>query len=194
MKERKIIYKFFKLIYIPLLMILYRPKLLGKEKIPKEGTIIIAGNHKNAVDPVVVMTCTKRIVHFMAKEDVSKGLHGKLFELLGIIRIYKDKTKNIQAINVAENILKNNGAIGIFPEGTRNRTEKDLLKFKKGAVRIAKETGAKIVPFAIRGKYRLFRKGLEIEFGNPIDIHEMEIDDANKYLENEVLMLLKKGK
>ena len=67
MKERKIIYSFFKLIYIPLLTILYRPKFYGKENIPKDGSIVIAGNHKHAVDPVVVMTSTKRIVHFMAK-------------------------------------------------------------------------------------------------------------------------------
>ena len=194
MKERKVIYKFFKLLYIPLLMILFRPKFYGKENIPKKGAIIIAGNHKNAVDPVVVMTSTKRIVHFMAKEDVSKGLHGKLFELLGIIRIYKDKTKNIQAITVTETVLRSDGAIGIFPEGTRNRTEKDLLKFREGAVRIAKETGANIVPFAIRGQYRYFRKGLEIEFGKPINIKDMEISEANKYLEDEVLKLLKKGK
>ena len=194
MKEHKIIYKFFKLIYIPLLVILYRPKIYGRENIPREGAIIIAGNHKNAVDPVVVMTCTKRIVHFIAKEDVSKGLHGKLFELLGIIRVYKDRKKNLKPINQAESVLKQNGAIGIFPEGTRNRTDNDLLKFKKGAVRMARETGAKIIPFAIRGKYRCFRKGLEIEFGIPIDISMMEINDANIYLENEVLKLLKKGK
>ena len=194
MKERKIIYKFFKLIYIPLLTILYRPKFYGKENIPKDGSIIIAGNHKHAVDPVVVMTSTKRIVHFMAKEEVSKGLHGKLFELLGIIRVYKDKTKNIQSVTIAESMLKDGGVLGIFPEGTRNRTEKDLLKFRQGAVRMAKETGALIVPFAIRGKYKVFRKGIEIEFGTPMDISNMEIEEANENLQEEVLKLLKKGK
>ena len=173
---------------------MYRPKFYGKENIPKEGTIVIAGNHKHAVDPVVVMTSTKRIVHFMAKEEVSKGLHGKLFEFLGIIRVYKDKTKNVQSVTIAESMLKDGGALGIFPEGTRNRTEKDLLKFRQGAVRMAKETGALIVPFAIRGKYKVFRKGIEIEFGKPMDITNMEIEEANENLQEEVLKLLKKGK
>ena len=57
---------------------------------------------------------------------------------------------------------------------------------------IAKRTSARIVPFAIRGKYRIFRKGLEIEFGNPIDVSDMEIEEANDYLKNKVLELLRK--
>ena len=91
----------------------------------------------------------------------------------------------------AEEILKHGGAVGIFPEGTRNRTNEDLLKFRHGAVSIAKKTNSKIVPFAIRGKYKLFRKGLSIKFGKPIDVSNMEIEEANDYLRGEVLKLLK---
>ena len=57
---------------------------------------------------------------------------------------------------------------------------------------MANKTNSKIVPFAIRGKFRIFRKGLEIEFGKPIQVQGMEKEDANKYLENEVLNLLRK--
>ena len=194
MKERKLIYKFLKIIYVPLLKILFRPKVYGKENIPECGGIIFAGNHRHAVDPVVVVSSTKRFVHFMAKEEVSGGLHGKIFDLMGIIRVYKDKSKNIASVLEAKTILKHGGALGIFPEGTRNRTKEILLKFKTGTVIMSKETNAKIVPFAIRGKYRLFRKGLEIEFGNPIDVSAMEVRDANDYLKNEILQLLMKGK
>lgn len=81
---------------------------------------------------------------------------------------------------------------GIFPEGTRNRTEQELLKFRHGAVAIAKQANAKIIPFAIRGEYKLFRKGLEIEFGAPIDINGIEIEEANNNIRNEVLELLRK--
>ena len=194
MKERKIIYKFFKKIYLPLLKILFRPKFYGKDNIPNNEGIILAGNHKHAVDPVVVMSSTKRIVHFMAKEEVSSGVHGKLFDALGIIRVYKDKTKNVASVIEAENLLKNGGALGIFPEGTRNRTNNNLLKFRLGTVKMAKETGVRIVPFAIRGKYKLFRKGLEIEFGKPINIKNMDMQEANEYLTDEVLKLLMKGR
>ena len=194
MKERKISYKLIKGIYLPLLKLLYRPKIYGKENIPKDSGLIFAGNHKHAVDPVVVMSSTKRIVHFMAKEEVSGGLHGKIFNAAGIIRVYRDKTKNVTSVKLAEEILKNGGTLGIFPEGTRNRSKEPLQRFKLGTVRMAKEAGVKILPFAIRGEYRLFRKGLEIEFGKLLDISDIELEEANEILRNEVLKLLMKGK
>ena len=111
---------------------------------------------------------------------------------VGTIIVYKDRTKNVASIKQGEEILKNGGAIGIFPEGTRNRTEQELLKFRKGAVRLAQKTNTKIIPFAIRGKYKAFRKGLEIEYGKPIDITGMTEFEANEYLKEEVLKLLRK--
>lgn len=191
MKEENKLYNTCKIIYTFLLKILFRPKVYGIENIPKEGSLIFAGNHKHAVDPVVVMSSTERIVHYMAKESLFKGIHGKIFEKIGIIKVYRTKSNPV-AIMQADKILKNNGTIGIFPEGTRNKTEQELLKFRKGTVVIAQRTGAKILPFAIRGKYRIFRKGLEIEFGSPIDVSNMEVEEANEYLRNKVLELLRK--
>ena len=191
MKENKRLYKFLKLIYSSILKILYRPKAYGVENIPEEGPIIFVGNHTHAFDPVVVMTHTKRIVHYMAKESLFKGIHGKLFEGIGLIKVYRNR-KNPMAVVEAEKILKQGGAVGIFPEGTRNKTEKELLKFRHGAVAIAKKANARIIPFAIRGKYRVFRKGLNIEFGKPVDISQMEVEEANEYIRNEVLKLLRK--
>ena len=190
-KENRFIYNFFKAIYSTLLKIIYRPKVIGKENIPKEGSLIFAGNHKHAVDPTVLMSSTNRLVHFLAKEEVSKGLHGKIFDKLGIIRVYKGKA-NTKAVLEAENILNNGGTIGIFPEGTRNRTNKALLKFKSGAVRMAKDTNTLILPFAIKGEYKLFRKGLILELGKTIDVTGMEIEEANEYLKEQVLNLLRK--
>lgn len=189
MKEKgEVLYKVCKIIYTVLLKILFRPKVYGKENIPDEGALIFAGNHRHAVDPVVVMSSTKRIVHYMAKEELFKGLHGILFKKIGLIKVHRGKS-NPAAIMEAENILKNGGTIGIFPEGTRNRSENKLLKFRYGAVRLANKTNTPIIPFAIRGKYKLFRKGVELEFGEPIDISNMNTEDANSYLEQEVLKL-----
>ena len=191
MKENKKLYKFLKIICARLLKILYKPVAYGTEKIPKEGPIIFVGNHIHAVDPVVVMTHTKRIVHYMAKESLFKGIHGKIFESIGLIKVYRSRS-NPMAIVEAQKILEQGGAVGIFPEGTRNRTDQELLKFRHGAVSIAKQSNAKIVPFAIKGKYRLFKKGLSIEFGKAVDVSQMEIEKANDYTRNEVLNILRK--
>lgn len=191
MKENKVLYGFLKIIYSTLLKVLYRPTAIGVENIPEDGAVIFAGNHKHAFDPVVVMTHTKRFVHYMAKESLFKGIHGLIFKGMGLIKVYRTK-KNPGAVLEAVEILKNNGTIGIFPEGTRNRTEDELLRFKSGAVRMAKEANSKIVPFAIKGEYKLFKKKLIIEFGKPLDVSEMEVEKANEILREEVLNLLRK--
>lgn len=171
--------------------ILYRPKVEGTENIPAEGGIILVGNHKHAFDAPLVMTNTDRIVHYMAKESLFKGIHGKLLESIGIIKVYRTKS-NPRAVTEAIEILKNGGVIGIFPEGTRNKTNQELLKFRHGAVAIAKQANVPIVPFAIRGDYKIFQKGLAIEFGKPVDISQLETEEANDYIKNEVLQLLRK--
>ena len=66
-REKNIVYNLIKPIYTILLRIIFRPKVIGKENIPKDGSLIFAGNHKHAVDPTMVMMSTKRIVHYMAK-------------------------------------------------------------------------------------------------------------------------------
>jgi len=192
MKEKNIVYYLIKPIYTILLKIIFRPKVLGKDNIPKDGALIFAGNHKHAVDPTMVMMSTDRIVHYMAKEELFKGLHGILFRKIGLIKIYRGKS-NPNAVMEAEKILNNGGIIGIFPEGTRNKGAEELLKFRYGAVKIAQKTNSPIVPFAIKNKYKIFKKSVVIEFGKPIDVSNMQIEEANEYLKNEVLKLLRNG-
>ena len=190
-KEKNFMYRLLKPIYTVLLKILFRPQIIGKENIPKDGALIFAGNHKHAVDPTMVMMSTNRVVHYMAKEELFKGIHGWLFNKIGLIKVHRGKS-NPQAVIEAEKILKNGGTVGIFPEGTRNRNNEELLRFRHGAVAIAKKTNTLILPFAIKDKYKLFRKGVILKFGKPIDVSKMDLEEANEYLRNEVLNLLRK--
>ena len=65
-------------------------------------------------------------------------------------KLHKESFEN------AINLLKEEKSIGIFPEGTRNKTDQLLLPLRKGTTLLAKKTNAKIIPFAITGKYRPF--------------------------------------
>lgn len=73
-KENNKFYKFTTSIAVFLFKILYRPKVIGKENIPKDEALIFAGNHKHAFDPLLVIMSTKRIVHYMAKNELFKGI------------------------------------------------------------------------------------------------------------------------
>lgn len=174
-----------------LLKIVYQPKIINKKVIPKEGRIILAGNHKMLFDPVLVSCGTRRIVHFLAKDVFFTGIRGFFMKHAGTLPVHSGKIHK-DSFKAAIDILDQDKVVGIFPEGTRNYTEKQLLPFKRGAVTLAKETNSKIIPFAIYGRYIPFH-GLRIEFGDPIDVVSMEVKQANQFLEDEVRKLLIKA-
>ena len=62
------LYKIFQPRAAFLVKLIYQPKIINKQVIPKEGRVILAGNHKMAFDPVLVTYGTKRTIHFMAKD------------------------------------------------------------------------------------------------------------------------------
>ena len=72
-------YKFLKPLAVLLLKIIYQPKVINKQAIPKQGPIIIAGNHKAYPDPVLVVSCTKIIVHFFIKDVYTNSPLGPFF-------------------------------------------------------------------------------------------------------------------
>ena len=89
-------------------------------------------------------------------------------------------------------MLKNGDVVGIFPEGTLNKTEYIVMPFKYGAVKIASSSNCPIVPFAIKGEYKRFRKGLKIVFGRPYYIKDKnDLTKENIKLMNQIVHLLK---
>ena len=134
----------------------YHPTVYGKENIPAKGPIILCGNHRHVHDQYNVMIVTKRVVHYMAKDEYFKGIHRWFYKMAGCISVDRS-IHDTKAKSEALKVLESGGALGIFPEGTRNKTigtpyEVDLLPFKYGAVSLAKKTNALIVPFGISGE------------------------------------------
>jgi len=168
---------------------LYRPTYIGKNNIPKNASVILAGNHTSKLDPLLLMSSTNRCIHYLAKIELFKGKKKIFFKNLGIIPVDRSK-KNPKAINIANKYLNDNKVIGIFPESTINKTEKIIMPFKYGAVRMAKETNCYIVPFAITKKYKFLKKSVTISFGKPYKVTE-KIDLENNKLENKVIELIR---
>lgn len=158
----------------------YKPTYEGLENIPESGRIILAGNHTNYFDCLLVGSSTKRVVHYLAKDELMKGPLKGFFKGCGIIPVNR-RAKDPNAVRSAENYLNDEKLIGIFPEGTINRTDDVIMPFKFGAVKMAKDTDCNIVPFAITGKYKPFKRNIKIRFFEPMQVGE-DVKVANSRL------------
>ena len=158
----------------------FSPTIIGSENIPKDGAVVIAGNHKNIRDQFLVFLATDRVINYMAKREYFDGALAPLFKWAGCIPVNRDGL-DAAAVRRAIKILKRGGAVGIFPEGTRNKTDALLLPFKPGAVAIAQRGGAVIVPFAITGEYER-KGGLKIVFGKAFSPADMSPEAATEKL------------
>lgn len=173
----------------------YTPTIINNKYIPNEGRAVIAGNHKHALDPLLVDVCTKRVIHTLAKKDLHDGKFGWVFKIMGTIPVDLRAEHNKEALDSAIEYLKKEQLINVSPEAKRNYTNEILLPFKYGSVVMAKRTNSKIVPYAITGEYKFRSKTLKITFGKPIDVSNLEVEEANKLLFNTVKeLLLKEGK
>jgi len=177
-------YRFFKAILGGIFWLYFRPKIVNKKVIPKKGPIILCGNHINMLDQCAPLLATKRMVHYMAKKEYFDGKFAWFFKAAGCISVDRsihDADAKAQALEV----LNNGWALGLFPEGTRNRTNDTLLPFKMGAVSMAQKTGATIVPFAITGKYKFWNNKLTVTFLEPFKVGKDEdLEKVNEKFRN----------
>ena len=195
MEKNKIPYTIYKYILGIIFMIYYRPQFINKHFIPKEGPIIIAGNHIHLFDQCLPILSTKRMIHYMAKKEYFEGKLSWFFKSSGCISVDRGNKENAKiAVNTATTLLNNGYAIGIFPEGTRNKTNELLLPFKIGTVKMAKETNATIIPFVITGKYKFWNNNLKVTFLKPFKVNNMNLEDANNKLRNMILNQLKNSR
>ena len=186
------LYKFGKFLLAPIFKFYYNPTIIGKENIPKKGAIVIASNHIHFMDQFATIISTKRGIHYMAKKEYFDSKKTKwFFKGVGCIPVDRER-KDENAKKTALQVLNDNGAIGIFPEGTRNKTEEFLLPFKYGAVSLAKKTDALIVPVGVTGDYKFRSKNLTIRFGTPFKSEE-NLEKTNKKLYNTIKSLMEEN-
>ena len=188
--ENKYNIKFYKsikkLLTMPMKLV-FNTKVTGLENIP-DKPYILAGNHRNMFDVVILITNIDDEIHFMAKKELFKlKILNSIFSKMGAFPVDRN-SNDIKAIKESFRILKSGEVLGIFPEGTRNKTDNILLPFKEGVTSIASKTNVPIVPFGIAGEFK--RNKLRLNIGEPIDISKIEKAKQTEYLEQKVKELV----
>lgn len=159
-------------------IILYRPKIVGKENLPKDGGALLCPNHVGNLDAAVIVAMFKRKVNVLAKEELFKnGFICWIADLFGIYPVKRGKA-DMQAIKISLTLLKRNELLLMFPEGTRNGMAKGI-KPKNGAVLIAATAGKPIIPIGIQGSFKPFTKVI-VNIGKPIDYSKLKEEVKDK--------------
>ena len=97
---------------------------------------------------------------------------------MGVIEIDRENL-DLTTIKKIIKVLKDDGVLGIFPEGTRNRTNEILLPFKEGTTMFAERTDSPIIPLIIEKKPKLFRRN-KIIIGEPLKMDRGKAENTEK--------------
>ena len=182
MKEKNpFIYKIARVVCVPVFKILYRYEIKNRNNIPEDGAYILACNHQSYTDPVLLSIGQKRMIYFMAKEELFKNkFFSALIRALGAFPVHRGGVGDSVATGNAQSLLAQGRILGIFPEGKR-RLNGELLKMRAGAVMLAYQSGVPIVPACITGKggrIKMFGK-VRITYGDPLTCRQLGVSTGS---------------
>ena len=175
-------YRLLKSFLIPILTLLFRPKVTGLRNVPHNGPVIIASNHLSISDSIFMPLVVPRKVTFLAKSEyfTSPGIKGFIkkmtFIALGQVPVDRSGGRRSEAaLLTGLSILAAGDCIGIYPEGTRSPDGR-LYKGRTGIARMAIDSGAAIIPVAMFNTAEIQPTGqvvpkvrrVEMIFGEPM--------------------------
>jgi 1-acyl-sn-glycerol-3-phosphate acyltransferase len=170
-------------------------EVTGLERLPAEGPFILASNHHNYLDAVVLGVAVPRPINFLVMPRVfhASPLHPSVHRWLGSIPVNLERP-DPGAIKRSLRVLEDGGLVGIFPEGPFSR-EGRLVSGQPGVAMIALRSGVPVVPAAISGTYEALAGRrfyiprsypLAVRFGQPLHFHPTRRRRANQANREEI--------
>lgn len=157
-----------------------RLQVRGREHMPKQGPVLLVGNHQSYLDiPAVasaVATATGRHVCFIARESLARSKFLAFVMRESGAVLIKRGAPDRAALEEAIAHLELGDAVCIFPEGTRS-PDGSVGEFQRGALLVARRTGCPIVPVGVRGTIDVLSRDqkfprparVRVSFGAPVD-------------------------
>lgn len=178
---------------IKFIHIFYPIKVFRQAENP-EGRTVFVSNHLSIIDSVFMLELAKKDLFLLAKKELFKNkLLARILKSFGAISIDRENP-DVKSIILATRLLKEDKKLLIFPEGTRNKTDAELLPIKGGSVIFAIRTKSPIVPVYVNRKARLFRKTYMM-IGKPFELNEyydkklteQDFENLSKIIANKIL-------
>ncbi len=185
-KIKRYVIRFLIFVY---LKIVYRIEIIGLDNIPKNGPVIFCANHRSFLDaPLMEVTCKRDDTRFLAKEELTKNWYlahlAKVFDVI----LVKRNSKDLGPMKDGLKTLKQNKALALFPEGTRNGLKKGI-KPKTGVAYFALNSDATVIPVKIVGGEKAFKKAIII-YGSPVEIEQYKAKKKEKETAEEVTQII----
>ena len=135
-------------------------RIEGQENLPESGPLLVIGNHFSFIDPVAVLSSLPYQIEFVGGAVFPHAPKIVQFipQLWGYYPVFRG-TGSRFALRAAEEILKQNGVLGIMPEG--GSWAEVLRPARPGAAYLAAQSGVKVLPLGIYGLNSIF----PIQFG-----------------------------
>ena len=172
----------------------------GLGNVPPDGPVIFAANHVSYYDPPAIGACLDRQINYFARDTLFRGLFGKCLLAIGTIPVARENAE-IKSLKAIFDSLKAQGAVAIYPEGTRS-IDGQLAEPKAGAGMIACRSQATVIPTRLFGTYEAFGRNhkfpkiggrIHITYGEPIYPYEIDPGKSHpeRYLEASRLIMTK---
>lgn len=163
---------------------------IGLENVPSDTAVLYIGNHRSFFDVVLTYPMVPRPTGYIAKKEIEKVplLNIWMRNLHCLFLDRKDIKAGMQTILEAIDLIKGGTSICIFPEGTRSKTEGELLPFNEGSFKIASKSGCPIVPITIinsasvlENQFPFIKKAhVIIEYGTPVLVQDLPKDQQKR--------------
>lgn len=176
-------YRLFRRFMLTLGWLLFGFTIHGAERVPKEGPLIVAANHRRYADPVFVPMAVPRRIQWMAKKELFVFPFVRFFFFIGAFPVDRQKGGRA-ALRTALDLLAAGWALGIFPEGTRRKGYDPVEAPKSGVAVLAARSGAPVLPVFV-GRVpdpleRLSGKKLHVYIGNPITLDNTKSERSGR--------------
>jgi 1-acyl-sn-glycerol-3-phosphate acyltransferase len=168
----------------------------GRERIPREGGVVLAVNHLHWIDvPAIGTLCPRRIVYLAKAEAHQVPGFGQLMRSMGTLSVRRGESDR-EALRLAREAVRENQLLGVFVEGTRQRSG-EPGEAKPGAAMIAMQEGVPVLPAAVYGSHEWTprnRAPVSVAWGEPLRFEHLPrgsrgYKEATGEIQSEILRL-----